>query len=419
LTRSRRHVYQSAGAYLPVYFLYKTVKFAGNDETCIIQISAEDTVYVIELEPNFETAPLYCPNTPITFNNTSTWDPSYLKGQDTVVMSWDMGNGDTSQNYQGETQYDTAGIYSVKLTAQVLRCVKEKTIDIEVMNIPQVSLNPDTAAACDGLEVFFTVDSLSDVDKERIASYEWVFEDGTTMTGNPASRQFTESGEYPYAVTLTFTPPGCSEVYYDTVTIFAHKSPIAAFEANPKVGEVDQDITFTDKSTPGDGNIINWFWDYGDGNQSEDSLQAEVKHAYSTTSGSVSITLFIQDEFGCQATAIDQIIITEKLNLPNLFTPGGNCPTGRCGFRPMENKGYFKEFTMEIYDRWGVLVWRRKCTDPNCPDYDGDGFWWDGTNKQGKQVADGVYYWAIYALPLSETDPFIKNGSITVVSGQK
>jgi PKD repeat protein len=418
LIRPRRHVYQNAGVYLPVYFFYKTVQFSGRDETCIVQVVAEDSIYVIDLEPNFQTEPLYCPEIPITFNNTSTWKPSYL-GDTSVTMSWNMGNGDTSQNYHGETQYDTGGIYPVTLTAQVLRCIRPKVIDIEVMDIPQVSLIPDTAAACDGLEVIFTADSLSDIDKGRILHYEWVFEDGTTMEGNPASREFIESGEYPYTLTLTFTPTGCSESYYDTVTIFAHKSPTAAFEANPKVGEVDQEFTFTDKSSPGDGDIVRWFWDFKDGNYSADSLTPIQTHAYSSTSGAILVTLFIKDEFGCQATTDVQITITEKLNLPNLFTPGGNCPNGKCGFRPIENKGYFKEFTMEIYDKWGVLVWRKKCTDPNCPDYEGDGFWWDGTNKQGKQVADGVYYWVIYALPLSETDPFIKNGSITVVNGQK
>jgi len=42
--------------------------------------------------------------------------------------------------------------------------------------------------------------------------------------------------------------------------------------------------------------------------------------------------------------------------------------------------------------------------------------WWDGTNKQGKPVSDGVYYWVVYAEPLSETAPFIKNGSVTVIN---
>jgi PKD repeat protein len=442
LTRTRRLVYQNAGAYLPTYFLYKTVEFDGKKETCIIQIRAEDTIYVIDLEPNFDTDPLYCPDSSIlvTFKNTSTWIPGHLRDS-LVSFTWDMANGDTFQgyydslgyynpedtslNYHGKTRYDSAGIYPVSLTMQVSNCIKAKKVDIEVMSIPQPSLIPDTAIACDGLEVQFMADSLTAIDEQRIVAYDWAFEDGTTMTGNPAAREFETSGEYPYTLTLTFLPTGCSEVYYDTVTIFVHKSPEAALEADPTVGEVDQDFTFTDKSTHPDGDLTKWFWDFGDGNSSEDSLNATQTHAYSATSGAITVSLYVEDEYGCWSTANIQIIVTEKLAFPNIFTPSGNCPpAGKkvnniCEFRPMEDKGYFQDFKMEIYDRWGMLVWSRQCTDPNCPDYDGDGFWWKGTNKQGKPVADGVYYWTVYARPLSGVDPFIRSGSITVVNGQK
>jgi PKD repeat protein len=292
------------------------------------------------------------------------------------------------------------------------------------MEIPEVSLVPDTAIACDGLEAEFRVESLTDVDISRITNYEWVFED-TTITGNPALRKFDSSGVYPYTLTLTFLPSGCSKVYYDSVIVFAYKSPIADFGMEPEVGEVDQEFKFTDKSTRGDGNIEKWFWNFGDGNTSPDSTQNEVFHPYSNTSGYITVTLYVEDEYGCRSTKDHQVIVTEKLAFPNIFTPEGNCPpAGKktnniCEFRPLEDKGYFQDFKIEIYDKWGMLVWSKYCTGTNCPDYDGDGFWWKGTNKQGKQVADGVYYWTVYARPLSGTDPFIKNGSITVVSGQK
>ncbi|MDR2410172.1 MAG: hypothetical protein LBE13_18970, partial [Bacteroidales bacterium] len=132
LTRARRYIYQNAGAYLPVYFFYKTVQVSGKDETCIVQINAEDSIYVVDITPDFETETLYFPKTPITFTNTSTWIPNYL-GDTSVTMTWDMGNGDSSLNYNGETQYDTMGIYPVKLSVQVLRCIREKEVNIEVM----------------------------------------------------------------------------------------------------------------------------------------------------------------------------------------------------------------------------------------------------------------------------------------------
>ncbi len=413
LTRSRRYVYQNAGIYNPTYYLYKTVTFGGNKETCVVQVNEDDPIYVIELTPDFETLPLYCPELPVAFKNTSSWVPDVLSYDS---LAWSFGNGDTSQIYDGQTVYDSAGTYLVKLTMKVKRCVRADSVNIEVMEFPNIYTSPDTAMACDGLEVEFRVDSLTDLERSRILSYEWEFEDGTTMSGNPASREFLTSGEYPYELKLTFTPSECYKIHQDTVTVFAYKSPQAAFEANPEVGAVDEIFTFTDKSIRGDGIINKWFWDFGDGSTSPDSLHSTQEHSYTSTSGTILVTLRIEDEYGCKATTDLQIIVTEKLSFPNVFTPGGNCPPkNKCEFRPMEDKGYFKEFKLEVYDRWGMLVWSRHCTDPNCPDYQSDNFWWDGTNKQGKPVTAGVYYWVVYATPLSETAPFIKNGSVTVV----
>ena len=417
-SKLRNYLYRKAGAYVPLYVLYKSVVLNGKEELCMVQIKETDTIYVIDLKPDFETEPLYCPDIDITFNNISTWIPDYL---DIDSLVWDFGNGATSEEYTDTTQYDP-GTYPVRLTMKIMNCTQSKKVDIEVMQIPDVYITPDTAEACDGLDVVFLADSL--IDETRISRYEWVFEDGETFEGNPITREFGISGEYPYTLKLTFTPANCFKDYPDTVTVFAYASPVASFEAKPEIGEVDEMFTFTDNSTLGDGKLVRWFWDYGDGETSPDSLKSTVEHAYTTTSGLTLVTLYIKDEHGCISKTDLQILITEKLGFPNVFTPRGNCPptdnkpTTKCEFRPLEDKGYFKEFKLEIYDRWGMLVWNKHCTDPNCPDYQTDGFWWDGTNKQGKPVADGVYYWVVYATPLSETAPFIKNGSVTVVGNK-
>ncbi|MDR0605245.1 MAG: gliding motility-associated C-terminal domain-containing protein, partial [Bacteroidales bacterium] len=79
------------------------------------------------------------------------------------------------------------------------------------------------------------------------------------------------------------------------------------------------------------------------------------------------------------------------------------------------DRGTFEEFKIEIYDKWGVLVWEQACKSPNCPDYS-DSFWWTGTNKKGKQVSSGVYYWVVSAHYYSvDVKPLIKNGSVTII----
>ena len=103
-----------------------------------------------------------------------------------------------------------------------------------------------------------------------------------------------------------------------------------------------------------------------------------------------------------------------KLVFPNIYTPVGG-DGRRYVFRPLADGCHFEEFTISIYNRWGMLVWSKQCKSPNCPD-EADTFWWNGTAQSGKQVPSGVYYWVISAYDVSSNqNPVVKNGSVTVV----
>ena len=421
------YLYSAGGAWLPAYSLYKTVIFNGEQHTCIIQRACEDTIYVIDLQPSFEINELYCPDEEIDFINTSTWIPNYLP-YDSIL--WEFNNGNVSQMYDGNTKFGLPGIYDVTLTMSIPAadtfCLQRITNKIEVMEIPDIFVTPDTAISCDGLDVVFFADTLSDDDKSHIVDYNWRFinlsdtsvaDVDTLTTDNTLTLMFNKSGNYECILDVTFLPEGCAKTYYDTVIVFAHESPIAEFEPNPEEGQVDEEFQFIDKSIITDGNIVKWLWNFGDGNTDSSETNGDAIHAYSDTSGYVSVTLYITDEYGCKAEVTHQVLVVEKLAFPNIFTPNGNCGNRKCEFRPLEDKGFFKEFKLEIYDRWGMLVWSRHCesgSGGSCPDYQGDNFWWDGTSKQGNPVVAGVYYWVVYATPLSEAAPFIQNGSITV-----
>ena len=419
--------YTTAGVYLPMYYLYKTVTFNGEKHLCAMQRFGEDSVYVVELNPSFDTNTLYCPDEPITFTNTTTYEPAYLP-YDSV--HWNFDNNETLESYDGNTSYSMPGKYKVALTMRIPAadtfCIKTKQITIEVMEIPDLSITPDTAISCDGKNVVFFADTLTALNSSRIKNFNWHFSNitdasvenvDTNTADNTLTLMFKKSGNYACALDVTFLPEGCVKTYYDTIIVFAHESPIADFAPNPEEAQVDDEFQFTDKSTFTDGNIVKWVWNFGDGNV--DSSGSSVIHAYSDISGYIDVTLYITDEYECTAEVTHQVLVVEKLQFPNALTPDGNCPgRGKCEFRPLEDKGFFSEFKLEIYDRWGMLVWSRHCesgSGGSCPDYQGDGFWWAGTNKQGAPVSAGVYYWVVYATPLSKAAPFIQNGSITVI----
>jgi gliding motility-associated-like protein len=69
------------------------------------------------------------------------------------------------------------------------------------------------------------------------------------------------------------------------------------------------------------------------------------------------------------------------LYLPNAFSPGGRNPV----YKPVGTFAQFNEFRMDIYNRWGELIYTSQ-------DF-GEG--WDGTHK-GKIAPGGVYVCALY-----------------------
>ena len=135
-----RNVYFLEGTYLPTYIFYKTVEVNGKKEMCYVQINESDSLYVIELQPDFEIIePLHSSQSPVTFKNKSVWTPSHLP-YDSV--SWDFGNGDISHDYNASILYNTTAAYQVQLTMKVSGCVKQKS------NITTVGISEITTGNC-------------------------------------------------------------------------------------------------------------------------------------------------------------------------------------------------------------------------------------------------------------------------------
>ena len=98
---------------------------------------------------------------------------------------------------------------------------------------------------------------------------------------------------------------------------------------------------------------------------------------------------------GCYAvTAVDKAGIESKLSnivcvdncpyyvLPNAFTPDGDHHNDL--FTPFPGYRFVPKIEMQIFNRWGELVF--ETTDPNIN--------WNGKDKSGHDVSDGVYLYA-------------------------
>lgn len=92
----------------------------------------------------------------------------------------------------------------------------------------------------------------------------------------------------------------------------------------------------------------------------------------------------IENESGCQAGDVVLIKVDRKVFTPTVFSPNNDGINDRFYFQTEENAGIVR---MQIFDRWGGMVFEKKGGATNVP---GDG--WDGSAR-GKLLPTGVYVW--------------------------
>lgn len=94
-------------------------------------------------------------------------------------------------------------------------------------------------------------------------TYLWDFGNGNTSTETNPQALFSSAGKF--LVMLTATSGGVSKTKSILITVF--NPPIAEFSASQK-GCIPFSSQFTDLSTKGDGDIVQWNWDFSNGQTS-------------------------------------------------------------------------------------------------------------------------------------------------------
>lgn len=190
------------------------------------------------------------------------------------VYVWDFGEDsilqetippDSNIPYESPTYtYDTAGIYTVKLTIRdtindgIDTRVKQRFIYVGATSA-EFTADPDTG--CPGTEVLFYPAEYSDV-----KTYSWDFGDGGTS--EEANPRHTFMGVGTYDVMLA-TDDGCG---YDTVftQIEIVPCPTVAIVADSTSGCIadgaELEIQFHDASDGNGSNIVEWNWRFDGGN---------------------------------------------------------------------------------------------------------------------------------------------------------
>lgn len=161
----------------------------------------------------------------------------------------------------------------------------------------QANFTPSVTGGCSPLTVIFTNTTTG---ASANATYSWDFGNGnkTSTQDINAPEGATYATQQAYTVTLTVTDGGNTSV--KTVVVTVYKTPMVAFSASGGKGCVPVPVTFTSTSSPGDGTVSQYFWDFGDGN-TKSVTGPTVSNTYQYP-GNPTVSLTVTNSYGCSAT---------------------------------------------------------------------------------------------------------------------
>lgn len=225
--------------------------------------------------------------------------------------SWSFGDGSNSGSQNPSHTYTMPGTFTVSLTGLNNGCpvtvVKNNYITVN----PPVANFTFTPNCANRFQFLFT-------DKSTGAlTWLWNFGDGATSTLQNPVHNFPALGTY--SVSLTVTNGACSNTY--TTNVFAiHENP--DFTASPPV-LCRGNQTVLQATNMNLSNIVNYYWNTGDGFQNY--APSVFTHTYSN-SGTYSVSLITTDINGCHDTAAKANFISVNGPIAN-FTAAN---TGGC-----------------------------------------------------------------------------------------
>jgi gliding motility-associated-like protein len=331
---------------------------------------------------------------------------SYLDSSQSVgnitAWDWQFGDGNNSTLEDPSNTFVVNGNFNLYLEiTDQYGCVDDTTIlDYVAIGGPQgdpIALQNGNICAQGAA---FVLQNPVDVD-----SVVWDMGDGTYVYNET---NFVYNYETPgtYVTTVTImNQAGCAiTTVLDSVTVF-DDGLNANFSANPMSVEQNDTITLDDLSSFITNPIVTWAWYVG--NDTLNILNnGSNQYFASSMSGNFTITLSVEDNLGCQdefsllVTVIDPVLV-----VPNVVTPNGDGKNDELVFSEV----YFKNYSVEIFNRWGHLVYTIK-------DQTGIAMW-DAATSDGTPVTDGVYFYRVVGEMLAGT-PVDSHGFVTVIGSK-
>jgi len=335
---------------------------------------------------------------------------------------WEFGLNSNPETENGVgpyvLDYTTPGPKEIRLVvtnvlaeSDGLSCADEFT---ETINIAVLPLLADFVAV--PLKACFPTDITITENHATGDKFEWRVLDnaGTAATSNADLPVFKIPAPGKYTVELTTSNSFTGDQKTVKKDILIYDLPMASFDFRPGLVYVpDTELTtynFSDGAT-------SYVWDFGDGTTDDTK---EPTHTYKIE-GVYDITLIAMNDHGENVVCMDTLVrkVTAKqggvTRVPNAFTPNPNGPTSSAGTPGIPGSNSFndvflpqvkgaEEFNMQVFDRWGNMVFESNNSNVG----------WDGYDKNGRLMPAGVYVYKL-TLRLSDGQRTTQVGDITMI----
>ena len=312
----------------------------------------------------------------------------YLNGPAVTLTATPAGGVFTGQGVTGNSfNPNDAGLGTHVVLYETIQnrygCMGSDTIHIQVLLPPKpvADFEPDSSG-CSPLTVHFRNKSLYG------ETYIWGFGDGQfSVEENPVHTYYVPGI---YLIKLIVYNIAGESIHNGIVT--AYQSPSAIFDAYPTdIVNNEQIVVFSNSSIHDSLS----FWNFGDG---QTSNEKNPFHKYENP-GTYNVSLFVTSGDGCVDSSVLSTPIRVQwkegyINFPNVFKWNETGPTGgiwRVGFYPEMDfvfRPFYEnviEYKLQIYNRWGVLIYESNDL------YKG----WDGYFSDGHLAVQGVYVWKV------------------------
>ena len=251
----------------------------------------------------------FYPSSPFSLQNILFIDTSYDENgkRDIVKWQWDFGDGNTSNERNPVHAYKKSGVYNVTLKVEDRSGGNSTFIkEVVVKNLPPVATFKYTPENPHSFILIELNASGSKDDDGYIVNYTWDMGDGTIKHGSFITHKYSRPGHY--TVKLTVIDNEGNESVFEETIIVDNRPPEANFIVNPESPKVGEEINFTDLSSDLDGNVVEWRWDFGDGNI---AYTEDASHSYDKA-GEYKVTLYVKDDKGAKSNYTLTINVKEK-----------------------------------------------------------------------------------------------------------